>query len=116
LLYPFLLHLLPNGFFRIVFIFIGSENHGWCLSTLAFFVSLKKINLELILISYYLSGMGNKKLLVGGKVADKQFPLRTTDEIYDFYIVRAGEKNTSVNVIMNIALSQYKNKFKSKKP
>jgi len=51
------------------------------------------------------------KLTVDGEVADKQFPLRTTDKIYDFFIVKAAEKNTSVNVVMNIALSQYKNKF-----
>jgi hypothetical protein len=63
--------------------------------------------------------MGNKKLIVDGEVADKQFPLRTTDAIYDFYIIKAGERNTSVNVVMNAALSQYKRKFdksKVKKP
>lgn len=58
--------------------------------------------------------MGNKKLIVDGEVADKQYPLRTSDSVYDFYIVKAGEKNTSVNEVMNIALVQYKNKFKNK--
>lgn len=56
--------------------------------------------------------MGNKKLIVDGGAADKQYLLRTSDSVYDFYIIRAGEKNTSVNEIMNIALVQYKNKFK----
>ena len=50
--------------------------------------------------------------MVDGGFADKQYLLRTSDTVYDFYIVRAGEKNTSVNEIMNIALVQYKNKFK----
>ena len=56
--------------------------------------------------------MGNKKLIVDGGVAHKQYLLRTSDSVYDFYIVKAGEKDTSVNEIMNIALVQYKNKFK----
>lgn len=54
------------------------------------------------------------KLTVDGEVADKQFPLRTTEKIYDFFIVKAGEKNTSVNVVMNTALSQYMNRFSKK--
>ena len=54
------------------------------------------------------------KLKIDGEVLEKEYPLRTTVGIYNFYLLRAGDKNTSVNAIMNIALLKYKNEVTRK--
>ena len=56
----------------------------------------------------------NHKLKVDGKVADKLYNLRTTDDIYDTLAMYASSKGESVNVIMNIALSRMAKQIKSK--
>ena len=56
----------------------------------------------------------NHKLKIDGKVADKLYNLRTTDDIYDTLATYASSKGESVNVIMNIALSRMAKQIKSK--
>ena len=57
----------------------------------------------------------NKKLTVGGEVADKQYLLRTTEDIYFTLAEQASIKGVSVNVIMNKALLSEAKKIKSSK-
>lgn len=54
------------------------------------------------------------KLLIDGKRADKHYPLRTTDDIYNELLAESGEKQVSVNIIINRVLSPWA-KAKKKK-
>jgi hypothetical protein len=47
------------------------------------------------------------KLKVDGKDAVKQFPLRTSEEIYDTMLYDAGTQQVSVNVIINNILLKW---------
>jgi hypothetical protein len=58
--------------------------------------------------------MKNKNT-IEGEVLDKDYPLRTTDGIYNFYLVRAGEKGISVNAMINVALLKYKKQLSKPK-
>jgi len=53
----------------------------------------------------------NKKLTVGGEVADKQYLLRTTDGIMGTLIEKSGQKQ-SVNVLINKILYSWARKQK----
>jgi len=53
----------------------------------------------------------NKKLTVGGEVADKQYLLRTTESIMGKLVEKSGQKQ-SVNVLINKILLSWKNKQK----
>ncbi len=57
----------------------------------------------------------NKKLTVDGEVADKQYLLRTTDEIYCTLATEASTRGVSVNVIINKALLTEVKKIKRRK-
>lgn len=54
--------------------------------------------------------MSNKKLTVGGEIADTQYLLRTTKGIMDTLIEKAGQKQ-SVNLLINKILYSWKNKY-----
>jgi len=56
-----------------------------------------------------------QKTIIDGEVLDKDYPLRTTESIYNFYEARASDKKTSVNAIINIALLKYKKQLSKPK-
>ena len=51
--------------------------------------------------------------MVDGNEANKQYLLRTTEDIYDTLAMYASSKGISVNVIMNKALLKEANRIKS---
>lgn len=55
-----------------------------------------------------------KKLTIGGQVADTAYNLRTTDFILSTFMEEAIEKNTSVNVLFNKTLFSKAKQLKSK--
>jgi hypothetical protein len=58
--------------------------------------------------------MAAKKSMVDGEIADKHFPLRTTETIYNYLL--AESKGESVNTVINKILSRcVKRKMKTKK-
>ena len=61
--------------------------------------------------------MANRKLEIGGEVADKKFPITTTETIYDNLVSESFDKKTSMNVIVNKLLLSWANRrMKSKSP
>lgn len=50
------------------------------------------------------------KLMVDGKAADKQFPLRTTPDIYDTIVWDSNNQQVSVNVVINNILLKWAKK------
>lgn len=56
-----------------------------------------------------------KKLIIDGENADKHSPLRTTDSIYDALLIESGERQLSVNVIINKILSPWARAKRKKK-
>ena len=55
--------------------------------------------------------MANKKLEIGGEIADTQYLLRTTNGIMSTLVEKSGQKQ-SVNVLINKILLSWKNKQK----
>jgi len=61
--------------------------------------------------------MANRKLIVNGEIADKKFPITTTETIYDNLVSESFEKNISMNFIVNKILSSWANRrMKTKSP
>lgn len=54
------------------------------------------------------------KLRVGGDVADKHFPLRTTERIFNLLLSESGDQQESVNVVINQVLNHWANRKEAK--
>ena len=75
-------------------------------------VEENKVILEYIDNGHPLVNILERRKLLYGNPCTKKVPLRTSSKILDFFRSEANRKNTSINSEINIALVQYKNKFK----
>lgn len=55
------------------------------------------------------------KLLIDGEIADKEFPLRTTRRVFNLLIDVSGERQVSINHVINEALLAWEKKTLSQK-